>query len=66
MADEGMKPSQINKEWRDFTASTPNLSNVITGPDGLPMYYFQFKDIARERQPGITDSEIAEAWREVH
>lgn len=65
-ADQGLSPSAINKQWREFTKTTPNLSSVVTGPDGLPVYYFQFQQLARERQPDIGDDEIIAAWRGVH
>jgi len=58
--------SEANKAWREFKRKTPSLSSVVKGPDGLPIFFFQFKESARISRPGISDQEIIDAWRDVH
>ena len=64
--DNGKNLSQANKAWRTFKRATPSLSSVVKGVNGLPVYFYQFKDNARAARPGITDDEIITAWRGVH
>ena len=59
--------TQANKKWREFMKKTPSLSAVVKDSGtGLPMFFYQFKEIAKERRPGINDQEIIKAWRGAH
>lgn len=65
--DQDKNLSQANKEWREFKRKTPSLSSVVKDSStGLPLFFFQFKQMAKERRPGINDQEIIEAWRGAH
>ena len=65
--DEDKNLTQANKNWREFKRKTPSLSSVVRDSStGLPLFFFQFKQLARERRPGISDQQIIEAWRGAH
>lgn len=64
--DEDKNLTTANKEWREFKRKTPSLSSVVKGPNGLPVFFFQFKQSAAQRRPGISDQEIIQAWRGAH
>jgi hypothetical protein len=64
--DKDKNLSESNKEWREFKRKTPSLSSIVKGPDGLPVFFFQFKNSAQTARPGISDQEIIDAWRDVH
>lgn len=66
MLDQDKNLSSANKEWREFKRKTPSLSSVVKGPNGLPLFFFQFKGNAKTARPGISDQEIINAWRQVH
>jgi hypothetical protein len=63
--DSGDTLRQANKRWRAFKNKTPSLSSVVK-KDGLPMFFYQFKESAKQRRPGISDDEIIKAWRGAH
>lgn len=65
--DDGATFSKARKEWNQFKKSTPSLSAVVKNPNtGLPMFFFQFKTLARQRRPDIAEDEIVSAWRNAH
>lgn len=64
--DQDKNLSQANKSWREFKRKTPALSSVVKGPEGLPVFFYQFKDNAQQQRPGISEQEIIDAWRSVH
>tara|TARA_R110000868_G_C10972546_1_gene770340 strand:- start:3566 stop:4885 length:1320 start_codon:yes stop_codon:yes gene_type:complete len=65
--DEGATFSQANKEWNDYTKSTPNLSGSIKNQStGLPLFFYQFEEIARQNKPNATAEEIQNAWRKAN
>lgn len=64
--DEGKTFSAASKEWDKFKNSTPNISGVVKGPNGLPLFFFQFEQTARSNKPNVTDEEILTAWRQAH
>lgn len=65
--DEDKNLSQANKAWREFKRKTPSLSAVVKDSEtGLPLFFFQFKNMAKERRSGISDQEIIKAWRGAH
>lgn len=64
--DQDKNLSEANKEWRKFKRSTPSLSSVVKGPEGLPVFFFQFKENAKSARPGISDQDIIKAWRGAH
>ncbi|MEE9312625.1 MAG: hypothetical protein V3V10_09465 [Planctomycetota bacterium] len=67
LIDEGATFSKARAEWNKFKKKTPSLSAVIKDPNTkLPMFFFQFKQVAAQRRPGITDQEIIDAWRNAH
>ena len=54
----------VRKAWATFKNRTPLLSDTVKDAStGLPMFYFSFKQQARERNPGATDKQILDAWR---
>jgi hypothetical protein len=59
--------SVARKQWNEYKRKTPNLSATVKNPTtGLPMYFYQFKDLAGSRRPGITQPEIISAWRQAN
>lgn len=64
--DQGKTFSEANKEWNDFKRKTPSLSSVVKDENGLPVFFYQFKERAKQIRPNITDDEIINAWREKH
>jgi hypothetical protein len=62
--DEKKSPIQINKEWREHIRDIPNISAKVKTDDGLPMYYFQFRERIKERYPDASEGDIEETWRE--
>ena len=52
--------------WGKFKRRTPMVSPIIKTPDGLPVFFYQFKELAQQRRPGITDQEILRAWGVKH
>ncbi len=67
LVDQGKTFSQANKEWNAYKRQTPMLSGVVKNPEtGLPMFYYQFRQHAKQIRPGITEKEIIEAWRSKH
>ena len=64
--DSDKNLSQANKAWREFKRDTPSLSSIVKGPDGLPFFFFQFKERARQIRSDMTDQEVLNAWRKVH
>lgn len=65
--DEGSTFSEARKEWNKFKKQTPALSDAVKNPQtGLPLYFYQFQNLARQRREGITDKEIIAAWRQAN
>jgi hypothetical protein len=62
--DNGNPAKVANAEWNKFKRETPMLSNVgKVARNGIPVYFFQFKEQARANRPDVSDAEIVEAWR---
>jgi len=61
--DEGSNLTKANKAWREFKKKTPMVNSALKGPDGLPVFFFQFKENAEKARPGISSDEIIKAWR---
>jgi hypothetical protein len=65
--DAGSTFSSARADWNKFKRDTPSLSDVVKNPNtGLPLFYYQFKQSARQRRPDITEEDIINAWRKVH
>ncbi len=55
-----------DREWAGFKSKTPLLSDNIKNPQtGLPMFFHEFKQKLIERNPGATDQQVINAWREL-
>jgi hypothetical protein len=54
------------KEWRDHIKDTPNISRNIKNKEGLPVYYYQFQENAKNKYPDISDDEITQQWNQVN
>ena len=62
--DNGLTAKQANADWNKFKNTTPMLSTVSkVSKNGIPVYFFQFKEQAKVNRPNISDKEIVEAWR---
>lgn len=56
----------VEKAWRDFKAVTPLLSDAIRNPEtGLPTFYIDFKSKMQIANPGASDEQIIQKWREL-
>ena len=64
--DDGERIRDARMAWRKYTRTTQNQSDHRKGPDGLPLFFFQFKENARAKRPGISDQEIIDIWVEEH
>ncbi len=59
--------SQANTEWNRFIKKNPSLSSIVKNPaTGLPLYFHEFEQTARQNNPGVSQQEINNAWRNVH
>lgn len=59
--------SQANTEWNKFIKKNPSLSSLVKNPaTGLPLYFHEFEQTARQNNPGVSQQEINNAWRNVH
>lgn len=55
-----------NKAWGEFKRKTPLLSDTVKNKEtGLPMFFHEFKRKAIEHNPGATEEQILDAWREL-
>tara|TARA_R110000751_G_scaffold95960_4_gene187375 strand:+ start:426 stop:1559 length:1134 start_codon:yes stop_codon:yes gene_type:complete len=62
--DNGLTAKQANADWNKFKNSTPMLSTVSkVSKNGIPVYFFQFKEQAKANRPDVSDEEIIAAWR---
>lgn len=59
---KGVSLGEANKAWRDQQKDFPTISRKVRTEGGLPMFYTQFQQYAREKRPGITDEQIRDAW----
>lgn len=65
--DSGGNLRKAKRDWNAYKSKTPMLSNVGNlSKNGLPVYFFQFKENAQKARPGITTPEIVEEWRKVN
>ena len=60
---EGMRIGQARREWRKY-ANFPRISPTRKDADGLPVFFFDFKNYARKTNPSYSDADIVEAWKE--
>lgn len=59
--------SKARTEWNNFKRETPLLSSAVKNPStGLPVFFYEFKENAQRKRPGITEQEVLEAWRKVN
>tara|TARA_R110000850_G_C9996087_1_gene467982 strand:+ start:29293 stop:30762 length:1470 start_codon:yes stop_codon:yes gene_type:complete len=59
--------TNARRKWNKFTKETPSLSAVIKNPQtGLPLYFYQFKSMAQQRRPGISETDVIAAWRQAN
>ena len=62
--DNGVDAKDANKAWNKFKLDTPMLSSVgKVSKNGIPVYFFQFKEQAKANRPDVSDAEIVAAWR---
>ena len=62
--DNGVDSKDANKAWNKFKLDTPMLSSVSkVSKNGIPVYFFQFKEQAKANRPDVSDAEIVAAWR---
>lgn len=66
--NEGARVSKAEREWRSFLRETPMVAPPGTLIDdvnpNMPIYYFQFRDSVKSRQPNVSDTAILAKWRE--
>jgi hypothetical protein len=56
-----------DSKWREFKRKTPLMSgSIINQSTGLPMFFGEFMDQAKERNPGATRQQIIGAWRKIN
>ena len=59
--------TKARKAWNRFKKKTPSLSSAVKNPTtGVPVFFYQFKQQAQQKRPGITDEQIINAWRGAH
>lgn len=54
--------SKAISAWNKFKKKTPSLGSIISKVDGLPVFFFQFKEFQQATTPNITDEEIFKNW----
>lgn len=55
-----------DRAWAKFKQETPLLSDQVKNPStGLPMFFHEFKSKLMERNPGATEQQVLNAWREL-
>jgi hypothetical protein len=65
--DEIVSFSKARTEWNNFKRETPLLSSAVKNPaTGLPVFFYEFKENAQRKRPGITEQEVIEAWRKIN
>lgn len=53
-----------DKKWREFKRNTPlSSATIVNKQTKLPMFYFQFVELAKQANPQATDDQILDAWR---
>ena len=59
--------SKARTEWNNFKRETPLLSSAVKNPStGLPVFFYEFKENAERKRPGITEQEVIDAWRKIN
>lgn len=61
---ENGKIAGSTRAWNEFKRSTPTVSKFQKTPEGLPLFFFRFKDRVKEANPEASDQDIIEAWRD--
>ena len=52
--------------WNAYKQKTPLLSDSVKNPKtGLPMFFHEFKSGLVAKNPGATDQQVIEAWRQL-
>jgi len=65
--DEIVSFSKARTEWNNFKRETPLLSSAVKNPaTGLPVFFYEFKENAERKRPGITEQEVIDAWRKIN
>lgn len=49
--------------WNKMKRDVPFVSKHVKDPDGLPIFFFQFRQAVADANPGASDAEIQEAWK---
>ena len=51
-----------DKAWNDRKRGTPMIAKNLKTPEGLPMFYFQFKQYLIEKNPDMTEDRVRQLW----
>lgn len=52
------------RAWNIFKRNTPMVSKRVRTPEGLPVFFFNFRDRVRAANPEASEAEILQAWRD--
>ncbi len=52
------------RAWNLFKRNTPMVSKRVRTPEGLPVFFFKFRDRVKEANPQASEAEILQAWRD--
>ena len=61
--EQNEKLGGASTSWNSFKRDTPMVSQFVKTPNGLPVFFFEFKDTVQNANPGASDADILEAWR---
>ncbi len=53
-----------SKSWNDFKRGVPMVSRNVRTPEGLPVFFFRFKDRVKAANPEASDAQIIQAWKD--
>ena len=49
--------------WSKFKKDTPMVSKFVKTPEGLPVFYFRFRERVMEANPTASNAEVIDAWK---
>jgi len=49
--------------WNKLKREAPMVSQHVQDANGLPVFFFNFRQRVKEANPGVTDDQILNAWR---
>lgn len=59
---EGMKAEAALGAWRDYISDTPSISKSRR-KNGMPVFFYQFEQFVKSKNPDATRDEIIQDWK---